>query len=55
MYATPDLAPALRSLTVLATDDTTEASDHAPVLATFSLTTLRRTLTFARNTEAHHP
>ncbi|MEU7640928.1 endonuclease/exonuclease/phosphatase family protein [Streptomyces sp. NPDC039016] len=44
IYATPQVAEALTSLEVLVNDDIREASDHCPVLATFSLSRLRRAL-----------
>ncbi|PGH46935.1 endonuclease/exonuclease/phosphatase family protein [Streptomyces sp. Ru87] len=44
IYVTPQLAPALTGLEVIATDDVRAASDHAAVMATFSLSTLRRVL-----------
>jgi endonuclease/exonuclease/phosphatase family metal-dependent hydrolase len=47
LYATPQIAQALTGLEVVVTDEVTEASDHAPVVATFSLTALRRALSAA--------
>ncbi|WP_156207374.1 endonuclease/exonuclease/phosphatase family protein [Streptomyces lycii] len=44
IYVTPQLAPALTRLEVIATDEVIEASDHAAVMATFSLSRLRRAL-----------
>ncbi|MCB5911966.1 endonuclease/exonuclease/phosphatase family protein [Streptomyces pinistramenti] len=44
IYATPRLAPALLSLEVIATQAVREASDHALVVATFSLARLRDAL-----------
>ncbi|WP_409473499.1 endonuclease/exonuclease/phosphatase family protein [Streptomyces sp. HC307] len=44
IYATPQVAEALTGLEVIVTDDVREVSDHAPVVATFSLAKLRRAL-----------
>ncbi|MET8012959.1 endonuclease/exonuclease/phosphatase family protein [Streptomyces sp. NPDC005271] len=44
IYATPQVAQALTRLEVVVNDDVREASDHAPVVATFSLSALRRAL-----------
>ncbi|MFM9596755.1 hypothetical protein ACKI1J_48395, partial [Streptomyces scabiei] len=44
IYATPQVAEALTRLEVIVTDDVREVSDHAPVVATFSLAKLRRAL-----------
>ncbi|WP_329217027.1 endonuclease/exonuclease/phosphatase family protein [Streptomyces sp. NBC_01485] len=44
LYATPQVAGALTGLEVIVTDEVTEASDHPPVVATFSLSALRRAL-----------
>ncbi|MDH6222215.1 endonuclease/exonuclease/phosphatase family protein [Streptomyces pseudovenezuelae] len=43
-YATPQVARALTGLEVVVTEEVIEASDHPPVLATFSLSALRRAL-----------
>ncbi|MET8816098.1 endonuclease/exonuclease/phosphatase family protein [Streptomyces sp. NPDC004549] len=48
MYCTPDLAPALISFDVLATDEVREVSDHALLLARFDLGILRQVLTPTR-------
>ena len=45
MYCTPDLAPALLSLEVVADGNVAEASDHALLVARFSLAKLRQALT----------
>ncbi|MEU5306684.1 hypothetical protein ACH4YO_41030 [Streptomyces noursei] len=42
--ATPQVAAALVSLEVVVDDDIREASNHRPVVATFSLSGLRRAL-----------
>ncbi|MGK4906504.1 endonuclease/exonuclease/phosphatase family protein [Streptomyces albus] len=44
LYCTPDLAPALLRVEVLDEDPVAEASDHALLLATFSLQSMRRIL-----------
>jgi exonuclease III len=44
IYATPAIAEALTGLEVIVTADVVEVSDHAPVVATFSLAKLRRVL-----------
>ncbi|WP_253917284.1 endonuclease/exonuclease/phosphatase family protein [Streptomyces sp. MNP-20] len=44
LYATPQVAAALLKLEVINTEDVRRASDHALVLATFSLAKLRRAL-----------
>lgn len=44
IYATPRIAEALIRVEVIVNDEVIEASDHAPVLATFSLSGLRRAL-----------
>lgn len=44
IYATPQVAQALTRLEVIVNDDVREASDHCPVIATFSLSRLRRVL-----------
>lgn len=44
IYATPAVAEALTRLEVVITSEVIEASDHAPVAATFSLAKLRRAL-----------
>jgi exonuclease III len=44
IYATPPVAGALTRLEVFVNDDVREVSDHAPVVATFSLSKLRRAL-----------
>lgn len=44
IFATPRIAEALTRLEVLVNDDVRGVSDHAPVVATFSLAKLRRTL-----------
>jgi len=48
LYCTPDLAPAVISLEVIADRDVCEVSDHALLIAKFSLPGLRRALTPAR-------
>ncbi|MFE0130171.1 endonuclease/exonuclease/phosphatase family protein [Streptomyces sp. NPDC059037] len=48
IYATPQIALALTQLEVIVTDDVIEASDHPPVVATFSLSKLRRALSAPR-------
>ncbi|MGP8301988.1 endonuclease/exonuclease/phosphatase family protein [Streptomyces inhibens] len=45
IYATPQVANALIRLEVIVTDEVREASDHPPVIATFSLSRLRQALT----------
>ncbi|MFI0155789.1 endonuclease/exonuclease/phosphatase family protein [Streptomyces lydicus] len=45
IYATPQVTEALTSLEVIVNDEVREASDHCPVMATFSLSRLRRALT----------
>ncbi|WP_245699922.1 endonuclease/exonuclease/phosphatase family protein [Streptomyces roseifaciens] len=45
IYATPDVAAALTRLEVIDTDEVREASDHAVVVADFSLAALRHALT----------
>lgn len=52
IYATPQVAEALTDLEVIVNDDVREASDHCPVLATFSLSRLRRALSPAATTAA---
>ncbi|ONK13196.1 endonuclease/exonuclease/phosphatase family protein [Streptomyces sp. MP131-18] len=47
MYATSNVAAALTRLDVIDTDEVRAASDHALLLATFSLTGLRKALTLA--------
>ncbi|MCX5233923.1 endonuclease/exonuclease/phosphatase family protein [Streptomyces prunicolor] len=44
IYATPQVAGALKRLEVIVTEEVIEASDHPPVVATFSLSGLRRSL-----------
>ncbi|MEW1658835.1 endonuclease/exonuclease/phosphatase family protein [Streptomyces sp. NPDC093707] len=44
IYATPRVAEALISLEVVVNDEIREASDHCPVMATFSLSRLRHAL-----------
>ncbi|MDT0444562.1 hypothetical protein [Streptomyces johnsoniae] len=46
-YSTDDIADALISVTTLVNDDVREASDHAPVVAKFSLPRLRHNLGLA--------
>jgi hypothetical protein len=48
MYCTPDLAPVLLSLEVVTSGDVVDVSDHALLVARFSITKLRRALTPAR-------
>jgi len=48
MYCTPDLAAALLSLEVVADGEVAEASDHALLVARFSLAKVRQVLTPAR-------
>lgn len=45
IYATPRIAQALIRVEVIVTDEVIESSDHAPVIATFSLSALRQALT----------
>lgn len=52
MYATPDLAPALTSLRVIDSAAVSAVSDHALLVADFSLSALRRALTSAASTAA---
>ncbi|ONK13203.1 endonuclease/exonuclease/phosphatase family protein [Streptomyces sp. MP131-18] len=47
MYATPDIAAALTSFEVVASEDVREVSDHALLVAEFSATRLRQALTRA--------
>ncbi|WP_055716086.1 endonuclease/exonuclease/phosphatase family protein [Streptomyces torulosus] len=44
IYATPRVAEALTRVEVIVTDEVIEVSDHAPLLATFSRSKLRRAL-----------
>ncbi|SED63225.1 Exonuclease III [Streptomyces sp. 2112.2] len=44
IYATPQVTQALTSLEVIVNDEIREASDHCPVVATFSLSGVRRAL-----------
>ncbi|ONK10062.1 endonuclease/exonuclease/phosphatase family protein [Streptomyces sp. MP131-18] len=44
LYSTDDIADALISVTTVVNDDVREASDHAPVVAKFSLPRLRHSL-----------
>ncbi|MGG2459340.1 endonuclease/exonuclease/phosphatase family protein [Streptomyces sp. RGM 3693] len=52
IYATPQVADALTDLKVIVNDDVREASDHCPVMATFSLSRLRKALSPATSTAA---
>jgi endonuclease/exonuclease/phosphatase family metal-dependent hydrolase len=52
IYATPQVAEALIRVEVIVTDEVVEVSDHPPVVATFSLSKLRRALSPAPGEKA---